>query len=79
VRVRLAPVMRSVKLPVDDCEVDVMATGELPAPPGGGVIGVGKANVTPDGAFPTHEAVNVTGKLNPSRDVTITVVDPLSP
>lgn len=73
------PVIRSVKLPVEAVEVVVMAAGELPAPPGGGVIGDGKSNETPAGALPTHEAVNVTGELNPSSDVTIIVVDPLSP
>jgi hypothetical protein len=68
-----------VKLPVEAADVVVIPIGELAAPPGGGVIGEGKAKLTPDGAFPIHEAVKVTGALNPPVEVTIIVDELLSP
>jgi hypothetical protein len=64
---------------VDAVEVVVIPIGELPAPPGGGVIGAGNVNPTPAGELPTHEAENVTGELKPPTEVTMIVVDPLNP
>lgn len=64
---------------MEELEVVVIPMGELPAPPGGGVIGAGSVNPTPAGELPTHEAENVTGELKPPNEVTMIVVDPLNP
>jgi hypothetical protein len=66
-------------VPVEEVDVVVMAIGELPAPPGGGVIGEGNVKLTPVGALPTHPPENVTGELNPPIEATIIVVELLKP
>ena len=64
---------------MDAVDVVAIPIGELPAPPGGGVIGAGSVNPTPAGELPTQDAENVTGALKPPIDVTMMFVDPLNP
>ncbi len=71
--------MRSVYVPVAAVEAVPMAIGELPAPPGGGVMGEGNEKLTPAGELPTQEAEKVIGWLKPPIDATIIVVAPLRP
>ncbi len=75
----LVPDTRSVKLPVEAAAVVAIPIVELADPPGGGVMGEGNAKLIPEGAFPIHDAVNVTGALNPPVEVTIIVAELLVP
>jgi hypothetical protein len=53
----------------------VTVRAEVAVLPEGGVIGVGRAKVTPEGAAPTQDGTSVTAELNPLSDVTV-IVDP---
>ena len=75
----LVPVTLTVNVPVEAPELAVIVNGELAAVPGRGVIGDVTETVTPAGALPSHAADNVTAELNPLREVTVIVADPLPP
>ena len=63
-----------MKLPVEAPAPVVMVNVEVAVVPAGGVMGVGSANETSDGADPTHEPDNATAELKPFSDVT-TMID----
>lgn len=52
---------------------------EVAFPPEGGVMGDVIDTAMPAGAFPNHEGVNVTGELNPFKECTVIVTDPVNP
>jgi len=75
----LVAVTLNVKVPTEAIELAMKVSGELAAPPDGGVIGDGSEKVTPAGAVPTHEAVNVTPDEKPLSEVAVIVAEPVPP
>lgn len=75
----LAPVTLTVDVPVDAVGLAMMVKVELTEPPDTGVAGELISTVTPDGVLPSHEVNNVTGELNPFRELTVIDVKPLPP
>jgi hypothetical protein len=54
-------------------------SGDVAAPPGGGVIGEVIDSRTPEGALPIHEVVKVTVELKPLRGLIVIVADTVPP
>jgi hypothetical protein len=67
----------SVKLPVDALGPALTDNGEVAVLPDDGVIGVGSAKLTSDGAVPTQDGVNVTAELKPLSEPTVIVAEAL--
>jgi hypothetical protein len=62
----LVPVTLSVYVPTLDPCAAATESVEVPAAFEGGVTGLGRLNVTPVGAVPSHETVRPTAELNPA-------------
>lgn len=75
----LVPVIRSVNVPVEAVGAALTVNVDVAVLPDGGVIGLGRPNVTLLGADPTHEGDKVTAELNPFTDVTVMTAVLLAP
>lgn len=75
----LAPVTLTVNVPVDAVVLAIIVKVELAEPPETGVAGELISTVTPAGVLPSHEVNNVTGKLNPFKELTVIDAKPLPP
>jgi hypothetical protein len=60
-----------VKVPVVAVGAALIVSVEVAVLPEGGVIGLGRLNMTSLGADPTQEGDKLTAELNPFADVTV--------
>ena len=63
---------------LDPCPAETVSV-DVAAAFAGGVIGLGRLNVTPLGAVPSHETDKATGELKPSCERTVTTELPDDP
>ena len=70
---------KRVNVPVDGAVPAFTVRVEVPVPPAGTTIGVGRLTVTPEGAEPTQDEVRSTWELKPFTDEMIRVVEREAP
>ena len=75
----LVPSTWIVNVPIEAVGDALMVRRAVLVSLGIGVIGDAICRVTPTGGIPPHDGDNVTGDMNPSREITTTVVDVLWP
>ena len=75
----VVPVMRTANNPGEAVEFAVTVSSEVASPPAVGDKGERTDTATPEGEFSNHVAISVTDELNPLRENTVIVSDPLAP